>query len=112
VADIEFGIDVERDGTRFTVHLRGDLDFVSAPEFNGVMQSLLTDTPEGTRVFIDASELTYIDSVGIGLLVKCWQIVKNDGHALAIVEPQPFVRQLLGVTGLDFLIHEVPTEPA
>jgi anti-sigma B factor antagonist len=99
-------VEVERDGTTFTVHLRGELDLVSMPRFRAEMRHLLTDTPAGTTVLLDAADLTYIDSVGIGQLIAVWGIVQQDGHALGILRPHPFTRRILEVTGLEFLIIE------
>ena len=104
--DTGLDIDVERDGTTFTMHLRGELDIESTPRFQAEMRHLRTDTPEGTTVLLDAAELTYIDSVGIGELVAAWDTVKADGHALAIIRPHPFTRQILEITGLGSLIIE------
>ena len=104
--ETELDIHVERNAATFVVRLVGELDIVSAPRFQAEMRHLLTDTPEGTTVLVDAARLDFIDSVGIGELVRCWQIVNNDGHALAIINPAPFTRRILAITGLDFLIVE------
>jgi anti-anti-sigma factor len=102
--DSGLDIDVDREGSTCTVRLRGELDLVSMPKFQAEIRELLTDTPVGTTVLLDAADLTYIDSVGVGQLVAAWELVRADGHAMGIVRPHPFTRRILELTGLAFLI--------
>ncbi|HWF11655.1 MAG TPA: STAS domain-containing protein [Bryobacteraceae bacterium] len=57
-----------------------------------------------SRVIIDLSRVTRIDSAGLGQLMSCYShLVKNRG-ALKMVNPAPEIKKLLDMTGLSTLI--------
>jgi anti-anti-sigma factor len=57
-----------------------------------------------SRVIIDLSRVTRIDSAGLGQLMSCYShLVKNRG-ALKMVNPAPEIQKLLDMTGLSTLI--------
>jgi anti-sigma B factor antagonist len=57
-----------------------------------------------TRVIIDLSRVTRIDSAGLGQLMSCYShLVKNRG-ALKMLNPAPEIKNLLDMTGLSTLI--------
>ena len=57
-----------------------------------------------SRVIIDLSRVTRIDSAGLGQLMSCYShLVKNRG-ALKVTNPAPEIRKLLDMTGLSTVI--------
>jgi anti-anti-sigma factor len=57
-----------------------------------------------SRVIIDLSRVTKIDSAGLGQLMSCYShLVKNRG-ALKVLNPKPEVKKLLDMTGISKLI--------
>ena len=57
-----------------------------------------------SRVIIDLSRVTRIDSAGLGQLMSCYShLVKNRG-VLKMMNPTPEIRKLLDMTGLSTLI--------
>jgi anti-sigma B factor antagonist len=57
-----------------------------------------------SRVIIDLSRVTRIDSAGLGQLMSCYShLVKNRG-ALKMLNPKPEIKKLLDMTGLSTLI--------
>jgi anti-sigma B factor antagonist len=57
-----------------------------------------------SRVIIDLSRVTRIDSAGLGQLMSCYShLLKNRG-ALKMMNPAPEIRKLLDMTGLSTLI--------
>jgi anti-anti-sigma factor len=53
---------------------------------------------------IDMTKCGFIDSTGLGVIVEAWKLLQErDGEeaGLAICCPEPEVRRLLEVTGLD-----------
>jgi anti-anti-sigma factor len=49
---------------------------------------------------VDLAALTYIDSVGIGLLVASRRRLDAEGRTFSVRNPAPQVRRLLEITGL------------
>jgi len=57
-----------------------------------------------SRVIIDLSRVTRIDSAGLGQLMSCYShLIKNRG-VLKMINPAPEIRKLLDMTGLSTLI--------
>jgi len=53
---------------------------------------------------IDLTKCGFIDSTGLGVIVEAWKLLQHrngDQAALTICCPEPEVRRLLEVTGLD-----------
>ncbi len=56
--------------------------------------------PGSKRVVLDFTELTHMDSMGIGTLVRLYVSGKSSGCAIELLNPGKSIRQLLGVTHL------------
>jgi anti-anti-sigma factor len=57
-----------------------------------------------SRVIIDLSRVTRIDSAGLGQLMSCYShLVRNQG-ALKFLNPAPEIKKLLDMTGISTLI--------
>ena len=96
----------EKVQTQLSIALDGEIDIYSAPDFKKKLYEAIAD---GRRdVVLDCSGLSYIDSMGLGILVGALKRVKEQGHNIAIKKPVSNVRKLLRITGLDkvFVIEE------
>jgi anti-anti-sigma factor len=57
-----------------------------------------------SRVIIDLSRITRIDSAGLGQLMSCYShLVRNNG-SLKVLNATPEVRKVLDITGISTLI--------
>jgi anti-anti-sigma factor len=56
------------------------------------------------------SEVTRLDSIGIGLLVRFAERLRRRGGDIRIAVPPSFVTKLLELTGLSATLHTYPTE--
>jgi len=74
----------------------------SAQELEQLRKEVLEQND--SRVIIDLSRVTRIDSAGLGQLMSCYShLVKNRG-ALKMMNPAPEIQRLLDMTGLSTLI--------
>ena len=82
--------------------ITGELDQATANELRDHLQKAIED---GTSaVMINMSDCGFIDSTGLGVIVEAWKELQSrdgDSPALSICCPEPEVRRLLEVTGLD-----------
>jgi anti-sigma B factor antagonist len=94
------GISVRTDhvGRQAIMALSGELDLVSAPRLRNAIASLHGEAVDD--VVVDLAGLTYIDSVGIGLLVASRRRLDAEGRTFSVRNPAPQVRRLLEITGL------------
>ena len=65
-----------------------------------------------TKVLIDLSKVSRIDSTGLGVLMNCYcHAVKNSG-ALKLLHPDLSVKKVLNVTRIDSLLQSFEDEGA
>ncbi|HEY6474731.1 MAG TPA: STAS domain-containing protein [Acidimicrobiales bacterium] len=81
--------------------LRGELDASTVP---GLAEQLISDA--GSLVVLDLSQLTFIDSSGLGAIHAARQRVINDGGILVVCRPNPTVHRVLEITGLDIWVAD------
>ena len=68
---------------------------------------------QGLRnLILDFSELSYIDSAGIGFVAVCIGLMEQDGGKLAISGAAGQVKQLLTMTHLDHVVGIYPDLPS
>ena len=80
------------------VSFRGELDLSTA---TGLVDWLVEIS--GSKIVIDLSELTFMDSSGIAVFVQA----KNElGDSVVLTRPQPNVKRLFEITGLSDLFTE------
>lgn len=87
--------------------MTGELDLHTAPELRDRLVRLVQDGH--THIFLDLSELSFMDSTGLGVLVGHLKRVREHEGTLVLVAPQPPVRKVLSVTGLDQVLPSYPT---
>jgi anti-sigma B factor antagonist len=88
----------EVDERTCVVAVEGDLDLASAPQLKLALVNLL-DKGYG-RYVLDLSQLTHMDSMGLGVLVGFHKRLDRDAR-LALAGVPPKQRKLLELTGLD-----------
>jgi anti-anti-sigma factor len=88
------------DGGRVFV-LRGELD---ASTCRGLAERLTA--PPGFLVVVDLSDLTFMDSSGLGAIHAARRMAIKDGGSLVVSRPSPIVSRVLEITGLDTWITE------
>jgi anti-sigma B factor antagonist len=62
-----------------------------------------------TKVVFDLSELDYVDSMGVGILVMCSGKLTRAGGELRMASLQPRIAELIKITRLDQIFRLYPT---
>jgi len=84
-------------GSRGTVLLlSGELDLSSAAALEDELQRV----GDLSLVIVDLTGLAFIDSTGLGVLVRAHQRMHEHGNLLALVQGEGQVSRLLQLTGL------------
>lgn len=94
---------VEHDGRTTVLRLIGELDLAGVAYVRAHIRRALRHRPD--RLLLDLSDLTFIDSTGLGLMVWAHQAMAERGHQLRLHHPRQRVRRLLRITGLDTRLH-------
>ena len=78
--------------------LSGELDVVSAPELAQRLNEALAE--DHVRVTLDLSELTFVDSAGVSVLIKAKQDAESNGRTLVLSHPTEQVHRVFALVGL------------
>jgi anti-sigma B factor antagonist len=89
--------EIERDGDTAVVKCQGRLVFGTAEELYQAVKPLL---PETTVVVIDLADLTYVDSMGLGTLVRLYSSSRQVGCEFKLLHLGKQLRNLLRMTNL------------
>ncbi len=81
---------------------------LEAEQLQARLQALVTR--QAHNIILNVSELTYIDSYGLGELVACLTTAKKNGGSLKLVKPTEFVCDVLRTTRLDSLFKSYTTD--
>jgi len=60
-----------------------------------------------TRIVLDLSRVTFVDSTGLGALFSLWSAAQSKACELEIVNLNPRVEKLIGLTKLDQVFRRV-----
>ena len=90
-------LEVARKGDCFVVHCNGKLVAGVGDLLHGQVCALI---PETKRIILDLTNLTRVDSMGVGTLVRCYASARSAGVSLELINLGKQIRQLLGTTGL------------
>jgi anti-sigma B factor antagonist len=90
-------LDVVRSGDAVVVHCNGKL-VAGVNDILYVKVSKLI--PDTKRIVLDLTNLTRVDSMGLGTLVRLYVSARSAGCCLELINLDKQIRQLLGTTGL------------
>lgn len=102
-----FSTAVTRAGDTTIVNLSGELDIATVPELRPVATEELDRDDCRTLVF-DLSELSFLDSTGIGCWVEIRTYATERGKHVRIRNVPPAVRRVLEIGGLLALFEAAP----
>jgi anti-sigma B factor antagonist len=81
------------------VALRGELDIAGAIDLRNHLRA--ASKASNDRLILDLSELTFIDSTGLAILVEYHAKTQASGGRLILAGVQPPVARVLGISGLN-----------
>ena len=90
-------LDVERSGDQIVVRCRGKLVAGACDPLYSRVRQLI---PDAKCITLDLTDLTHMDSMGLGTIVRLYVSAKTAGCRLQLVNVGPRIRQLLGITNL------------
>ena len=90
-----FSIETADDGR---IHLAGRFDAGKVNEANAVFDRITEST------ILDFNGLTYISSVGLGILIATQRRLEAEGKKLRIIGTSEHIRELFRITRFDILI--------
>jgi anti-anti-sigma factor len=93
-----FDVQVVSQDDRRTLLLSGDLDISSADQVEAMIHQALR--PGTASVVLDLSEVAYMDSTGLRVIVAIAQLCEQHGSEFALVPGPPEVQRVFELTGI------------
>jgi anti-sigma B factor antagonist len=88
------------------IKLQGEVDLYAAPELKDHVNRAIESGK--TKLVLDLSEATFIDSTTLGILVSGMKRLRPRGGMLAVLCPDPTMARIFDITGLNrmFSVHD------
>lgn len=95
-----FAIRVHSDRDSATVVMAGELDISTVGPVRECLDGLLRAEPLPERLVVDLERLSFVDSMGLSVLLETQRRATRRGIEVRFRSPSPHVRAVLDVTGL------------
>lgn len=92
----------DRDGVMHTICVTGELDLATAEELQLELERV--ETTDAESIVLDLSNLTFMDSTGVRLLVAAHHRSRADSNRLALLRGGPAVQRVLELSGVEPLL--------
>ena len=100
--DIEMAIEINVTGEVLTAYLKGELDHHSAREMRTALDNAIElNMPQ--LLILDFSDITFMDSSGIGLVMGRYRNLAKSGAVLHITGTSPQVFKMMKLAGIEKL---------
>ncbi len=87
-----------KSGNTIVIELSGSLDIYTATDFKTYLQSNIT--AQQSQVVVNMEKLNYIDSSGIGMLIKSLNYIKELNGQLQLANLKESLQKIFKVAGL------------
>ena len=91
-------------GSALRVRLTGDLDHSAATRLRGELDALIDQTG-AKRLLLDMSDVPFMDSSGIGLVIGRYKRMARRGGSVAVVGSNERVDRIFNMAGLYSLVE-------
>lgn len=99
-------IEIERNGDESIVHCRGTLVSGACSHLHKEVYPLIAVSK---RILLDMAQVDWVDSMGLGALVRLHVVCKKNGCQLQLMNVAPRVKDLLSLTNLLAVFGEIRT---
>lgn len=89
-------------GDRTVIEVGGEVDVYTAPKLDAEITSIVGSGK--SHIIVDLSGVEFLDSTGLGVLVKGLKHAKEAGGSLAVVATSDRIIKVFRITGLDSAI--------
>jgi anti-sigma B factor antagonist len=96
---MELQLATRHEGDVSVVSARGEVDVFTAPDLDTELDALIA--AGSSRLVVDLSDVAFLDSTGLGVLVKALKHAREAGGWLHLVVTSDRIRKIFEITGLD-----------
>lgn len=105
---IDLTIEQSERGPWTLISVAGEIDLFTSPQLRE--RVLASAAGDGVLIALDFSQVGFVDSSGLGVIVACLKHLRENGGDLAVISPDGSAfAKLLALTGLDGPVRRVPS---
>lgn len=90
------------------LNVTGEIDLATAPELESTLSGLVGPS----RTIVDLSDVSFIDSTGLRVLLTIHEAAESAGGRLVLICAEGPVTKLFAITGVHDLLHIASTRDA
>lgn len=96
---MDLGLSSRVEGNKTVVAISGELDVFTAPK----LDEMLAESIEAGRInlILDLTDVTFLDSTGLGTMVKALKRARERGGSLKVVATAERITKVFKITELD-----------
>ncbi|MEZ5118007.1 MAG: STAS domain-containing protein [Candidatus Nanopelagicales bacterium] len=99
---MDLTVQTRAEGDRTVVEVGGEVDVYTAPALDERLGALIDEGQ--TRLVLDLTGVDFLDSTGLGVIVKALKRTRERGGGLALVVTEERIRKVFRITGLDAVV--------
>jgi anti-anti-sigma factor len=103
-------IDLKKAGNAIIINISGSLDIYTSLDFKNFLEANVKADIENQQVIINLEKLNYIDSSGIGMLIKQLNYVRELKAEFSIANLKPAIEKVFKVAGLTSYFQTIGEE--
>lgn len=96
-----------REGDDVTVRIQGELDHYCAQSVRRELDRLLSSDPSIRCLILDFTDLTFMDSSGIGVILGRYRLMRDRGGQLCVSHMNPHIARIFHMSGMDRIIRSI-----
>jgi anti-sigma B factor antagonist len=89
----------DNDLSQWLFSVAGEVDISNAQEMKTKLEASYRE--HEADLMIDVSDLNYIDSTGLGVIIGIYGQIRGADHRIVLINPRENVKKLLRITSLD-----------
>jgi anti-sigma B factor antagonist len=96
---MDLKVETRHEGDVAVVAATGEVDVFTAPGLDAEITALLEQG--SSQLVVDLSGVSFLDSTGLGVLVKGLKTARDSGGSVRLVVTSDRIRKIFDITGLD-----------
>lgn len=103
-------IDLKKSGNAVIINISGSLDIYTSLDFKNFIEANVKGDSQGLHVIVNLEKLNYIDSSGIGMLIKQLNYIHEIKGEFSIANMKPAIEKVFKVAGLTSYFQTIGEE--
>src|SRR5687767_7020841 len=102
----ELSVRITDAGDACKIEFAGEIDLYNSTRVNLEFELIFSRVPPPAALRVDLSEVTFMDSVGVAVLLSARRAAESLGCRLTVISASPVIARLFAMSGLTGLLMD------